>query len=167
MLSDTLRDLRTAADMLQNDLAKQIGVSRSTISNLENGREPDLDTLKHYCRIFNVSSDYLLGLSYEPRPAATDISSKLSFLQSVSGKDSLQSSDLVDLIQAMTRYIRTGRPAGESADREVITMIRALTDTLNAASDGDVPALLDASASVISQASAISRMPAALIRSTR
>lgn len=55
---------REKKGLTQNELADLLGVSQQTISKYENGtREPDIDTLINLSRIFNVSIDYLLGLS--------------------------------------------------------------------------------------------------------
>ena len=167
MIAEKLKDLRKSADLLQTDMAAIVGCSTGTISNIENGRDPDLDVLRAYCKHFNVTADYILDLSQDPRPVSGDINAKLSFLHQVSGKDTILTEDLLGLILALTRYIRTGRPAGEEADRSVVSMIRALTAALNAAASADAPALLDASADVISHAAAISHMPAELFRRIR
>lgn len=164
MIADKLRDLRKSEDLLQTDMASIVGCSTGTISNIENGRDPDLDVLRAYCKHFNVTADYILDLSQDPRPASGDINKKLVFLHQLSNADTLLTEDLLNLINAITRYIRTGRPAGESADRDAVHMIRAITAVLNAAASADAPALLEASTAVISQAAAISHMPAELFK---
>jgi len=48
--------------MSQMDLARLLGVSRSSISSYENGyRHPDHDTLVRMASCFHVSVDFLLG----------------------------------------------------------------------------------------------------------
>lgn len=57
-----LKSLRTAKGLTQEELAKQLRVSRSTIGMYENGsREPDYETLEFIADFFNVDIDYLLG----------------------------------------------------------------------------------------------------------
>ncbi|HBJ1651331.1 transcriptional regulator [Clostridium botulinum] len=47
------------------DVANDLNISKGVISNYVNDkRQPDLEGLKNICRYFDVSSDYLLGLSY-------------------------------------------------------------------------------------------------------
>lgn len=59
-----LKSLRTAKSLTQEDLAKILGVSRSTIGMYENGsREPDYEMLELIADYFNVDIDYLLGRS--------------------------------------------------------------------------------------------------------
>ncbi|AEM79783.1 helix-turn-helix domain-containing protein [Thermoanaerobacter wiegelii] len=60
--SDRLKELRKEKNLTQEDLAKILGISRSTIAGYETERkEPDYETLKKIADFFNVSIDYLLG----------------------------------------------------------------------------------------------------------
>lgn len=57
-----LKSLRTSNGMTQDQLAKVLKVSRSTIGMYEKGdREPDYETLEAIADYFNVDVDYLLG----------------------------------------------------------------------------------------------------------
>lgn len=57
-----LKSLRTAKGLTQDELSKQLRISRSTIGMYENGaREPDFETLELIADYFNVDTDYLLG----------------------------------------------------------------------------------------------------------
>ncbi|MCM1179238.1 MAG: helix-turn-helix domain-containing protein [Clostridium sp.] len=63
-IGDIIQNLREESGMLQSELAKQLGLGRTTISNYENNYSyPDLDTLISLSKLFNVSTDYLLGIS--------------------------------------------------------------------------------------------------------
>lgn len=56
-----LKELRNRANLTQNKLAKEIGVSRSTIAMYESGAsEPDIEIVTKLSHFFNVSIDYLL-----------------------------------------------------------------------------------------------------------
>lgn len=62
-LSNKLRALRKKNNYTQEYLSKQLGVTKSVISAYEKGiRMPSYDILVHIAEIFNVSTDYLLGL---------------------------------------------------------------------------------------------------------
>ena len=62
MFSTRLRILRQQYGLTQSELAKQLGVSTSTIGMYEQGRrEPDKDALLAIANFFNVTTDYLLG----------------------------------------------------------------------------------------------------------
>ena len=59
-----LKELRTEKKLSQKELALIIGTNNSSICDWECGRsEPGLDALVKLCTFFDVSSDYMLGLS--------------------------------------------------------------------------------------------------------
>lgn len=67
LFKDRLRKLRISNDLTQKDLAKKINASQSKIGMWEIGsRDPGTDDIFILSKYFNVSSDYLLGLSDEP-----------------------------------------------------------------------------------------------------
>lgn len=62
MLSDRLAQLRKEKDIIQEDLAKYLGITRPAYSAYESGkRTPDNTTLSRLADFFMVSTDYLLG----------------------------------------------------------------------------------------------------------
>lgn len=64
MLGDRIRELRKSHSLSQVELAKQLHVSKQTISNWENNNiPPSIDTLIRIATFFDVSTDYLLGFS--------------------------------------------------------------------------------------------------------
>ena len=57
-----IKELRKRAGLLQQELAKKLNISDSTLSGWENGKfEPDQKNLFALAEIFEVSIDYLLG----------------------------------------------------------------------------------------------------------
>ncbi len=61
-----LKYLRLEKGIGQSELAKQIGVSKGIISFWENGlREPTMTSLIKLAKFFDVSIDYLVGLTDE------------------------------------------------------------------------------------------------------
>lgn len=59
-----LKQLRQILQVTQGDLANIIGVKASTIANYESNRnEPSFDKLVVLAKYFNVSTDYLLGVT--------------------------------------------------------------------------------------------------------
>ena len=57
-----LKSLRTSQGITQDELAKTLKISRSTVGMYERGdREPDYEMLEIIADYFNVSFDYLLG----------------------------------------------------------------------------------------------------------
>lgn len=62
--SSRLIALRRERDMTQADLAKAIAKTRSTVSGYETeGKEPDYEMLCFLANYFDVTTDYLLGIS--------------------------------------------------------------------------------------------------------
>ena len=60
---NTLKTLRLRETMTQAQLAQKLGVTKSVISAYETGlRLPSYDVLIHISKIYNVSTDYLLGV---------------------------------------------------------------------------------------------------------
>lgn len=58
-----LKTLRLKENFTQAQLAQKLGLTKSVISAYETGlRLPSYDILIHIAKIFNVSTDYLLGL---------------------------------------------------------------------------------------------------------
>lgn len=61
---DRLKELRKDYSITQQELADKIGIVRTAIANYETGRTiPDSDTLTLLAKIFNTTTDYLLGIS--------------------------------------------------------------------------------------------------------
>ena len=62
-----LKKLRTAEGITQQSLASDFNIKQDDISRFENDKqELSLYNLKKYCERYNVSADYLLGLSDYP-----------------------------------------------------------------------------------------------------
>ncbi len=58
-----LRTLRLKANMTQGELAKKLSLTKSVISAYETDlRLPSYDVLIHIAKIYNVSTDFLLGV---------------------------------------------------------------------------------------------------------
>ncbi|MGU9971850.1 helix-turn-helix domain-containing protein [Limosilactobacillus fermentum] len=63
-LANRIVDLREQRGFSQTELAKRLGVSKSTMSKIELGnRRLSTDELSKIASIFDVSTDYLLGRS--------------------------------------------------------------------------------------------------------
>ena len=58
-----LKKLRTSRHLTQQNLAQRLGLTKSVISAYETDtRSPSYETLVRIAAMFNVSSDYLLGI---------------------------------------------------------------------------------------------------------
>ena len=59
-IANRLKSLRVEHDMSQRELAEYMEVSNSTISRIEKGAMPDVETLIKYSENFGVSTDWIL-----------------------------------------------------------------------------------------------------------
>lgn len=63
-----LRDLREDRDLKQSDISEYLGMKQPQYNRYETGmRELPLHHLVALCRFYNVSADYILGFTDEPR----------------------------------------------------------------------------------------------------
>ncbi len=59
-----LRDLREDADLTQDQLVKALGMHKTTYTNYEQGkREPPFELIIRLAQFYNVSIDYIAGLT--------------------------------------------------------------------------------------------------------
>lgn len=60
---EKIRLLRENRELNQTELGQAVHMTQRRISYIECGRyEPSLDDIRAFCKFFNVSSDYLLGI---------------------------------------------------------------------------------------------------------
>lgn len=66
-IGEILSELREDNGLTQLDLAKQLHISNSSISAYETGtRTPNLETLRDFAVFYDITADYLLGLTDAP-----------------------------------------------------------------------------------------------------
>lgn len=64
-----LLEIRKQNQETQPDLARLLEISKSRISEMENGKNTTtIENLFKICEHYKVSADYLLGLSDDPNP---------------------------------------------------------------------------------------------------
>lgn len=69
MYFQRLENLRIDHDMTQNDIAEYLGCQREVYRRYEKGfRQIPVDFLIKLALLYNVSTDYLLGLTNEKQP---------------------------------------------------------------------------------------------------
>lgn len=67
--NERLRELREDNNLKQKELAEKLLVDQRSLSFYEIGKyEPNIETIKKIALFFNVSVDYLLGLTDDPKP---------------------------------------------------------------------------------------------------
>ena len=61
---ERIADERKNAGLTQDELASQLGISRQSITLYEKGaRVPDIEVLRKFADFFDVTADYLLGIT--------------------------------------------------------------------------------------------------------
>lgn len=67
MIGDKIKELREARLLTQAQMAEKTGININTLASYErNIREPRIEVITQLCSFFEVSSDYLLGLTPYP-----------------------------------------------------------------------------------------------------
>lgn len=68
ILGARLKKEREARELTQEDVASAVKITAAALSNYERGlRDPDTGTVKRLAEFFQVTTDYLLGLSPDPQ----------------------------------------------------------------------------------------------------
>lgn len=66
--NERIRALREDNDIKQKDIAKLLNMNQRKVSRLETkAKEPTPEEIIRYCKLFDVSADYILGLSDKKR----------------------------------------------------------------------------------------------------
>jgi transcriptional regulator with XRE-family HTH domain len=69
LFGQRMKEIRLKADVNQTDFGLIIGTRKSHVSEIESGTAcTTVEGLAALCKHYNVSADYLLGLTDEPRP---------------------------------------------------------------------------------------------------
>lgn len=72
MISDALRLIRVLHDKKSRDLAAELGISASYLSEIEHGRKrPSLDIISEYARVFRLKPSVILFFAEELSEAET------------------------------------------------------------------------------------------------
>ena len=63
MFSEQLKEIREANKLSQVETAQKLGVTKQSVANWENGNiMPSIDMLVKIAKLFNITTDFLLGL---------------------------------------------------------------------------------------------------------
>lgn len=75
MFAEKLKEARKNKKLSQEKVAEILNIARSNISKYENGNlEPTMQTLKEFCKLYEVSADYLLELNDDEKRIKNKIS---------------------------------------------------------------------------------------------
>ena len=145
ILSRRIRELRIDSDMKQSDMGAALGITQNMVSNYENGREPPLDIIVAYARFFNVSIEYLFGVTNEKVQPVYATDKALRDMQEAAaahGDEPFSRVDVARLAVTFAAYYKAGAPVGSVPMACTTAFIKAMTALLDAASRKDWAALL-------------------------
>lgn len=157
---ERLRTLR--GEQLQLAVSQNTGISRSSLSQYENGMRPPLDALISLASYYHVSLDYLAGLSNEINPHHGQLGDLFSKVSASMGSDAPTASDMTTFLEALIRYSDAGKPCGTIPLKAWKGFIAGLTASLNAAATGDTENLIDNANKTTIAALEVTKMPATL-----
>ena len=64
-----IRNIREDRDLTQSEIGRVLNKSQQGYNHIEAGRaELKIDDLIKLCRYYNLSADYLIGLTNDPKP---------------------------------------------------------------------------------------------------
>ena len=85
--NEIIQELRKNKNLTQTDLARIFSTTQRTISNWETGRnEPPYDMLIKYAKFFNVTTDYILGLTREEKEIAKHVNINYGNIEKITMK---------------------------------------------------------------------------------
>ena len=158
-----LRLLREEKELKQETVARDLGISRSSLSTYEKGLTPSIDNAISLARYYGVSLDYILGLSDEKNASTGSLAGKFATLSRLSDGSAPTASDITALVDAAVVYLSNGSPCGTEPLAAWRDFTRRLTSCFSAATSGNTAQLLDAANAAVISALGITRMPAAML----
>lgn len=82
IFSERLADLLEESDLYQKQIAQLLHMDNSRLTRLKNGDyAPTPEEIRDFCQLFQVSSDYLLGLTDSPATVAPSTKAEFDLLK--------------------------------------------------------------------------------------
>ncbi len=96
-IGENLKAARKAIGLTQTDVAAQLGVANTTLSNWENGvSRPDVDNLRRLCLLYKIRPNDIYNWQQEDIPATDNLPSEIA--SRIARRE-----DLMELMTAATR----------------------------------------------------------------
>lgn len=109
---DRIRKLREREGLTQLDLANRIGINNSVLSRIEAGKRPVEDNeMNSFADFFEVTTDYLLGRTDNPKGYETN----MSFY---GGPENYTEDEIEEMEAALERYRAMKRRAAEQVEKD-------------------------------------------------
>ncbi|MPY20254.1 helix-turn-helix domain-containing protein [Paenibacillus glucanolyticus] len=107
-----IKDLRKDKKITQRELAQKLEIDNTTVSKWEADiYEPDTNTLNKLADLFEVTTDYLLGRTDNPKGYETN----MSFY---GGPENYTEDEIEEMEAALERYRAMKRRAAEQAEKD-------------------------------------------------
>ena len=158
--TNRLLQLREEADQKQTVVAAALGISRTTLSNYEAGMMPSLENAIKIAQYYDVSLDYIAGLTAERNRDSGGLGASFRTLASLAGDDALTASDVLDVVNAAILYECSHAPCGQQSVRACRTFLARLADSYRAAAADNLPQLMEAANAATTAALEVTKMPA-------
>ncbi|NOJ73560.1 helix-turn-helix domain-containing protein [Paenibacillus alvei] len=128
VLGERIKSMRTSRKWTQGELATKIGTTKQVISNWERSKaNPDPGQIITLANTFNVSSDYLLGISNFHVPHFSDPFDQQSIYTDIDNSFvKVKGFDLVNLINSDTP-LTIGNYEINPNDKKMLTSIIEIT----------------------------------------
>lgn len=159
-IKDIIRTLRNERDAKQSTVANDIGLAQGTYSSYENGITPPTENCIKIAKYFDVSVDYLLGLTNERKPIHGTLEASINALAKLAGNKTPLSSSVLALLDAAMLYYKKGAPCGDIPLVAFNGFIKGLRNAMLAAARNDDAALIDSTNAASVAALEIAKMPA-------
>lgn len=92
-INDKMKELRTQLNLSQDYVAKYLGVNRSTVTQMENGKRKILaEDINKLCMLFGVTADELINDNKLSQPTAV-------FARSFEKLDETDQAEIMNLIR--------------------------------------------------------------------
>ncbi len=112
IFGNRLKELRKSRGYTQQELAKLIGVSASSIGMYEQGRrEPENAVLSKICQVLNTTTDYLIGFSAEKPVKNQDVNDVID--------------DFTNMLMSQQGLMFNGEPMTEQDREKIVIAIKS------------------------------------------
>jgi len=109
MIGTRIKKLREDKGLNQLELAKLLNISNTTLSQYESGQRTPSDDIKiKLSKTFNVSIDYLLGITDIKNPYKEDIDGKITTIAAHFDGDEFTEEEL-DQIKQFKEFVKSTR----------------------------------------------------------
>lgn len=163
MFAKRLRQLRMEKDMKQSELAHALQVSQGMASGYENGREAPFDTLVGIAKYFDVTTDYLLGVSQVRKPSGDNLAAIVGAAAQMAEQQAMPAT-APDAVEKLARlscaYMQGDQPAGAAPMELMAALAAGMTQLLEAVNGDSTAAVLDASNRLLSTVVDVQRVTA-------